>query len=102
MKRVIFRKSQEQSGDANCLEVGGVWQKSSFSANTSCVEAVHSVDGHIYMRDTDDPSVVIKVREESFLAFIRAVKTGEFDIAGATAEENGNPVEATVTPASLG
>ena len=56
------------------------WQKSSFSGVDAedCVElAFH--DGHILMRESDNPTEVITTTPTKLAAFLAGAKAGEFD-----------------------
>jgi hypothetical protein len=80
-KRMTWRKSTASGGNG-CVEVSlPEWHKSSRSSDGACVE-VAQADGAVLVRDTDDPTVVIKVRRESWVAFTQGVKSGEFDLEG--------------------
>ncbi|MFF9481295.1 DUF397 domain-containing protein [Streptomyces sp. NPDC014733] len=55
------------------------WQKSSFSGSgAQCLETA-IVDGEILLRESDDPTVIIKTTQEKLAAFLLGVKNGEFD-----------------------
>ncbi|MFD9814566.1 DUF397 domain-containing protein [Streptomyces sp. NPDC059080] len=56
------------------------WQKSSFSSGASeqCLETAIA-DGEILLRESDDPTVIVKTTPEKLAAFILGVKNGEFD-----------------------
>ncbi|MCB5907624.1 DUF397 domain-containing protein [Streptomyces pinistramenti] len=55
------------------------WQKSSFSnSNTQCLETA-IVAGEILLRESDDPTTIVKTTPEKLAAFILGVKNGEFD-----------------------
>ncbi|MFD7416811.1 DUF397 domain-containing protein [Kitasatospora purpeofusca] len=57
-----------------------IWQKSSFSGDAAnCIYLVATGDGGIRIRESDEPDVVVTTTAERFRAFIRGVKTGEFD-----------------------
>jgi hypothetical protein len=59
-----------------------MWQKSSYSADTSgneCVE-VAAAGGKIRLRESDDPGVVVTTTPGSLGALIRAVKAGELKV----------------------
>jgi hypothetical protein len=59
--------------------VGLHWRKSSFSADTgSCIEVAEQ-DGHILLREGDDPDVVVQTTRRKLRAFLEGVKAGEFD-----------------------
>jgi hypothetical protein len=74
-----WRKSSHSS-DGACVEVSlPAWRKSTRSGTNGCVE-VAQADGAVLVRDTDDPTVVIKIRHESWAAFTQGVKSGEFDL----------------------
>ncbi|MEU2789320.1 DUF397 domain-containing protein [Streptomyces sp. NPDC007100] len=56
------------------------WRKSSRStdAEDNCVEiATH--EGEILMRESNDPSVVIRTSQAKFRAFLAGAKEGDFD-----------------------
>lgn len=55
------------------------WRKSSFSEQTgNCVELA-VVDGHVLLRESDDPGVVVRATPAKLEAFLAGVKAGEFD-----------------------
>ncbi|MFE1749137.1 DUF397 domain-containing protein [Streptomyces anandii] len=55
------------------------WRKSSFSADTgSCIEVAEQ-DGWIFLREGDDPDVVVRTTRRKLRAFLEGVKAGEFD-----------------------
>jgi hypothetical protein len=56
------------------------WQKSSFSGGggEQCLETA-IVDGEILLRESDDPTVIVKTTPEKLAAFLLGVKNGEFD-----------------------
>lgn len=56
------------------------WQKSSFSGanGENCIEIAQQ-EGHIVMRESDDPGLVITTTPAKLAAFIQGVKAGEFD-----------------------
>ncbi|MFF4330166.1 DUF397 domain-containing protein [Streptomyces sp. NPDC001591] len=56
------------------------WQKSSFSGGNgeNCIE-VGQEAGHIVLRESDDPGLVITTSPAKLAAFIQGVKAGEFD-----------------------
>lgn len=55
------------------------WRKSSFSADTgSCIEVAES-DGWIFLREGDDPEVVVRTTRRKLRAFLEGAKAGEFD-----------------------
>jgi hypothetical protein len=55
------------------------WRKSSFSADTgSCIELAEG-DGVIFMREGDDPQVVVQTTRQKLRAFLAGAKAGEFD-----------------------
>ncbi|TSB26675.1 DUF397 domain-containing protein [Streptomyces sp. NBC_01525] len=55
------------------------WQKSSFSGEgEQCLETAIA-DGEILLRESDDPTVIVKTTPEKLAAFILGVKNGEFD-----------------------
>jgi hypothetical protein len=55
------------------------WRKSSFSADTgSCIEIAEG-DGWIFLRESDDPDVVVRTDRGKLRAFLEGAKAGEFD-----------------------
>ncbi|MFE7115414.1 DUF397 domain-containing protein [Streptomyces sp. NPDC057654] len=56
------------------------WLKSSFSDQPegNCLELA-SCDGGILMRESDDPSVVVKTTPAKLRAFLAGARAGEFD-----------------------
>jgi len=54
------------------------WRRSTFCANSACVE-VASVDVGVAMRDSTVPSAVVRCSVEDFAAFVAGVKAGEYD-----------------------
>ncbi|MEV0274768.1 DUF397 domain-containing protein [Streptomyces sp. NPDC050610] len=56
------------------------WLKSSFSDQPegNCLELA-SCEGDILMRESDDPSVVVKTTSAKLRAFLAGAKAGEFD-----------------------
>ncbi|GAA3191312.1 MULTISPECIES: DUF397 domain-containing protein [Streptomyces] len=56
------------------------WQKSSFSGGggEQCLETAIS-NGEILLRESDDPTVIVKTTPEKLAAFLLGVKNGEFD-----------------------
>ncbi|MBI0374714.1 DUF397 domain-containing protein [Streptomyces albiflaviniger] len=57
-----------------------IWQKSSFSGGggEQCLETA-KVAGDILLRESDDPSIIVKTTPDKLAAFILGVKNGEFD-----------------------
>ncbi|GAA3503123.1 DUF397 domain-containing protein [Streptomyces albogriseolus] len=55
------------------------WRKSSFSADTgSCIEVAER-DGWVFLREGDDPDVVVRTTRRKLRAFLEGAKAGEFD-----------------------
>lgn len=56
------------------------WQKSSFSGGDgpNCLELARG-DGKILIRESEDPGAVITTDAARFAAFLRGVRSGEFD-----------------------
>ncbi|MGW2867930.1 DUF397 domain-containing protein [Kitasatospora sp. NPDC001225] len=55
------------------------WQKSSFSGDqANCVE-VASVNGRIYIRESDDPTTIVTTTPTRLAAWLHSTKAGEFD-----------------------
>ena len=58
---------------------GVAWRKSSYCANSSCVE-VALLDGQIAMRDSKDRhGTVLLFSQAEWTAFLEAARNGEFD-----------------------
>ena len=58
------------------------WRKSSFSAESNCVEMAALPDGTVAMRDSREADNVFKFTRAQISAFLRGVKAGEFDDLG--------------------
>jgi hypothetical protein len=58
------------------------WTKSTASGDTNCVEvSFNPTSSAVQVRDSKHPSVaVLKFSPSEWLAFVRGVKNGEFDI----------------------
>ncbi|WP_405646471.1 DUF397 domain-containing protein [Streptomyces sp. NBC_00019] len=55
------------------------WRKSSFSADTgACVEVAED-DGFVFLRESDDPDVIVRTTRRKLRAFLEGAKAGEFD-----------------------
>jgi hypothetical protein len=55
------------------------WRKSSFSADTgACIEVAED-DGVVFLRESDDPDVIVRTTRRKLRAFLQGVKAGEFD-----------------------
>ncbi|MFD9684816.1 DUF397 domain-containing protein [Kitasatospora sp. NPDC059088] len=55
------------------------WQKSSYSNDqTNCVE-IASAGELVYLRESDDPSIVVTTTRTKLNAWIQGAKAGEFD-----------------------
>jgi hypothetical protein len=74
-----WRKSSH-SEESGCVEVG-VARTSSHTGNGDCVEVEGLPEGWIAVRDNERPDEVIRVRPESWRAFVAGVKDNEFDLA---------------------
>lgn len=66
------------------VDVASAWRRSSFCADSACVEV--SVGSHdIAVRDAKrSDSPVLSFTREEWTAFIQGVKTGEFDLVDST------------------
>ncbi|MEU8974472.1 DUF397 domain-containing protein [Streptomyces monashensis] len=55
------------------------WRKSSFSADTgNCIEIAEH-DGYVFLRESDDPELVVRTTRRKLRAFLDGAKAGEFD-----------------------
>jgi hypothetical protein len=83
MTEIQWIKSSFSQGNGNCVEVGR-WNKSSFSNGASaCIEvsAGHPADGDdVFLRESDDPGVIVRTTAVKWAAFIAGAKAGEFDL----------------------
>jgi hypothetical protein len=73
-----WRKSSH-SEENGCVEVG-VARTSSHTSNGDYVEVEGLPEGWVAVRDNERPDEVIRVRPESWRAFILGAKDGEFDL----------------------
>ncbi|EFL26709.1 conserved hypothetical protein [Streptomyces himastatinicus ATCC 53653] len=58
------------------------WRKSGFSGgggSGECVEVAAEPRGLIFLRESDDPAVVIATDPARWAAFVRGAKQGNFD-----------------------
>ncbi|MFD7587816.1 DUF397 domain-containing protein [Kitasatospora sp. NPDC059811] len=55
-----------------------IWQKSSFSYETNCVE-IASAGDLVYIRESDDPAHIVTTTRTKLNAWILGAKAGEFD-----------------------
>jgi hypothetical protein len=89
---LVWRKST-RSGGNGCVEVA--WTKSTYCPDGECVQVawhgpcsdgncvqIAKQGGAFLIRDTDDPTVVVRVRPQSWQAFLEGMKDGEFDQVG--------------------
>jgi hypothetical protein len=54
-----------------------MWQKSSFSAEASnCVNIAMASDGTLWLRESDEPEVVLKARASRTRGLLIAIKSG--------------------------
>ena len=54
------------------------WRKASVSADTgACIEIAEG-DGHIFLRESDEPDVVVQTTRRKLRAFLDGVQAGEF------------------------
>lgn len=56
------------------------WVKSSFSAQSNCLEVRPGASG-IHIRESEFPNEVVCTSDDNWLAFVAGVKAGEFDLA---------------------
>lgn len=55
------------------------WHKSSFSADTgACIEVAEEGD-LVFLRESDEPDVIIHATRSKLRAFLERAKAGEFD-----------------------
>lgn len=57
----------------------GGYKRSSFCESAGCVEW-QQVAGIIYVRDSENPGVVLRFWREEWREFVQGVKAGEFDV----------------------
>ena len=78
-----WRKSSHSDGTGNCVEVAFTgWRKSSYSnSSANCVE-VATADGTVGVRDSKQHGggPVLEFSDVTWKAFIRAAKSGNFDL----------------------
>jgi hypothetical protein len=55
------------------------WRKSTFSAESNCVEVAALSGSDVAIRNSEAGDVVVSVSREDFRAFVLGVKAGEFD-----------------------
>ncbi|MFD4911511.1 DUF397 domain-containing protein [Kitasatospora purpeofusca] len=56
-----------------------IWQKSSYSASSNeCVEVRVGV-GAVELRESDDPSVLVRTSPAAFVDLLDAIKVGDLD-----------------------
>ncbi|ATW49695.1 DUF397 domain-containing protein [Streptomyces peucetius] len=55
------------------------WRKSSFSADTgACIEVAEG-DDCVFLRESDEPDVIVRTTRRKLRAFLEGAKAGEFD-----------------------
>lgn len=55
------------------------WRKSSFSADTgACIEVAEKGD-FVFLRESDEPDVIVRTTRRKLRAFVEGAKAGEFD-----------------------
>jgi hypothetical protein len=75
-----WRMSSYTNG-STCVEAFSMeWRKSSHSGGNACVEVEGLPEGWVALRDNERPDEVIRVRPESWRAFLLGAKDGEFDL----------------------
>ncbi|MFD4911510.1 DUF397 domain-containing protein [Kitasatospora purpeofusca] len=56
-----------------------IWQKSSYSAaNNECIEVRVGV-GAVELRESDDPSVLVRTAPTAFVDLLDSIKAGDLD-----------------------
>lgn len=78
MTEIQWRKSSYSQGNGNCVQVG--WTKSSFSNGSSACVEVRGDDDAIYLRESDDPDMIVTTSRAKWEAFLAGAKAGEFDL----------------------
>ncbi|MFI5769739.1 DUF397 domain-containing protein [Streptomyces sp. NPDC051658] len=54
------------------------WRKSSYSADTgSCVEVAEG-GGDIFLRESDEPEVIVRVTRKELLGLLAGIRAGKF------------------------
>lgn len=76
MMTTEWTKSTECSM-GTCVETR--WMKSSACTYGDCVE-MRSCDGHVQLRDSKNPEVVLTITPDDWQAFLVGVKRNEFDL----------------------
>ncbi|ARZ68570.1 hypothetical protein SMD11_2923 [Streptomyces albireticuli] len=63
-------------GDA-CLSVAAEWQKSSYSQHgANCLDLAAVNAGRIFLRESDNPDVILAVAPQTLRTLIRTLKSG--------------------------
>ncbi|MCG0288900.1 DUF397 domain-containing protein [Streptomyces sp. PSAA01] len=74
-----WRKSSYSGDSSNCINVAADWRKSTHSADAGNCVNVAASDRAVFLRESDEPDVVLTVTPPALRAFIRAVRAGGFD-----------------------
>jgi hypothetical protein len=63
------------------MDMDGIFRRSSFCHNGSCVEVALGDDGSALLRDGTDPTgPALAFTADEWTAFIQGAKAGEFDV----------------------
>ncbi|MCD9143064.1 DUF397 domain-containing protein [Streptomyces albireticuli] len=74
MSSYIWQKSTFSGAGSNCLNIAAEWQTSSYSyEGANCLNLASAPD-RIFLRESDDPTVILNVSPKALRALIRTLK----------------------------
>ncbi|BBJ42790.1 hypothetical protein SSPO_055080 [Streptomyces antimycoticus] len=74
-----WRKSSHSGDAGNCVDVAAGWHKSTYSADAGNCVNVATGDRAVFLRESDEPDIVLITTPAVLRAFIRGAKDGAFD-----------------------